>query len=59
MQRHVVLILLTTWARQTCGFKFVGGMELEPATLSSCSLGCVVLDAGGCAALWCDTIGCA
>ena len=56
MQRCVVLTSLATWARQTCGFKFVGGMELEPATLSSCSLGYMVLDVGGRAVLWRHTI---
>lgn len=40
-------------ACKTCGSEFVGGIELEPAILSSCSFGCMVLGIGGCVALWC------
>ena len=38
---------------KTCGSVNVGDVELEPAMLVSCSLGCMVLGTCGCAALWC------
>ena len=53
--------VLLQYGAQTCGsecWQALGSrIKMAMATLGGCLLGCMVLDVGGCAALWCKTNG--